>query len=393
MRTLRTWSSRLRGEEGQSLTEFAIIAPVLVGILIFAIFFYEATQIKLKQQEAERYVTWEFTGKQLTDYGQGGNQSGLFNSAKTDILVEGALRFANLVSTDHKLNQSHYVMTEWQLRLPTIHYQTVPDVPGGFWVNLVFNIFKIVFMIWDAQTFISPNLIHQGMMWGSETQPTFAGSGAIGSQFGADKHWKFNTKGYLQVKMKWKIRPTAFMPKNLMDSRFDNKRFRDWSSITLDDKASPDGLALIVDHWNLQDGRAINGGKGNDHGSAYWKQLDRMAFVSPASKGVANVAAKAGQVMLSLVSMLCLQPPLTLDPMETALTSKPYGNSPGTRNVQTDRGNVAFDTSPYTGAYKNAYQQRGNNFMGCPQPEILGCNRSLSSNNPFGEFIVTGANP
>jgi len=28
--------------------------------------------------------------------------------------------------------------------------------------------------------------------------------------------------------------------------------------------------------------------------------------------------------------------------------------------------------------------------MGCRQQGILGCNRSLSSDNPFGEFIVSG---
>ena len=49
-----------------------------------------------------------------------------------------------------------------------------------------------------------------------------------------------------------------------------------------------------------------------------------------------------------------------------------------------------FDTAPYIGAYKAAYEQRGEYFMGCRQQAVLGCNRSLSSDNPFGEYIVTG---
>jgi hypothetical protein len=394
MTRLRALAGGLRGEGGQTLTEFAIIMPVLVGILIFAIYFYEATQIKLKQQEAERFVAWEFTGKQLTDYGQNGNQNSLFNQAKSAIISEMQDRYANLVSTNKEQGNFNYVMTQWQLRDPRIVNAKEPDIPGGTWVNLIFNIFKVIYTIWDAQSYTSGNMLQVAMMLGSETPPTFMGSGAIADQFNAAKKWKFNTNGYVKVKMRWRVKPTIFMPRNYLDSRFDDREFRDFSTVTFDDKASPDGLALIVDHWNLQDGRAINGGRGNDHGTAYWKQLDRMAFVSSASRGIANGYSKATTAVLSLVSMLCLQPPLTTDPMETALTSKPYGAQPGTRSMTVDRGPSTFDTSPYVGAYKNAYQERGDNFMGCRQPGIVGCNRSLATDNPFGEFIVTGdSNP
>ena len=86
------------------------------------------------------------------------------------------------------------------------------------------------------------------MMLGSETRPDFAGSGAIGSQFSVDRHWKLNTKGYIQAKVRWRIRPTVLMPRGFMDGRFDNRPFRDWSTITLNDPASRDGLGLVVDH-------------------------------------------------------------------------------------------------------------------------------------------------
>jgi len=383
---------RVRGEGGQSLTEFAIIAPVIVGILIFAIFFYEATQIKLKQQEAERYVAWEFTGKLLTDYGNGGNQSSLFTQAKNEIIADTNDRFDNLVSTNKLTNQRQYVMTEWELRDPTVRNNTVPEVPGGFWVNLVFQVFKLVYTIWDMQTWTSVNPVHYALMAGSNTQPSFAGSGAIAEQFGPSS-WKFNKKGFITAKMRWRVAPTAMFTRRFMENRF-NKAFRPFGTITLNDRASPDGVALVVDSWNLQDGTSISGRYRADKNTAYWKQVDRMAFVTPASKGIARGFATVITAFASIAAGMCMQIPLTTDPMETALAAKAYGSDQhgtGKRSLEgmTDRPND-FDTAPYVGAYEKAYGQRGQYFMGCTQQGILGCNRSLSSNNPFGEYIVTG---
>jgi hypothetical protein len=392
MRRVRDMVRSLRGQEGQSLTEFAIIAPVIVGILIFAIFFYEMTQIKLKQQEAERYVAWEFTGKLLTDYNNPGNSSSLFNTSALEIVADTMLRFDNLVSTNMLRNQRSYLMTEWQLIPPIPRNKTVPEVPGGFWVNLVFQIFKIAYTIWDAQTWTSINPLHTAMMFGSNTQPTFAGSGAIAEQFGPS-NWKFNNKGFVQVKMKWRVAPTAMFTKRFMEDRF-NKAFRPFGTKTLNDQAAPVGLALVVDSWNLQDGTSISGKAGSDKNTRFYKQVDRMAFVTPTSKSAASLAANTITSLSSIVSGMCGQfngmP--TVNPMDTALAAKAYGpTSLGKRNLEgmTDTPKQ-FDTAPYIGAYKTAYEQRGEFFMGCRQQGILGCNRSLSSNNPFGEYIVSG---
>jgi hypothetical protein len=392
MRGVRDTLQRIRGQEGQSLTEFAIIAPVIVGILIFALFFYEMTQVKLKQQEAERYVAWEFTGKLLTDYNDPGNSSQLFTEAKNDIVADTMDRFDNLVSTNKLSNQRAYVMTEWEVSQPRVQNDTVPEVPGGFWVNLVFQIFKIAYTIWDMQTWTSVNPIHYALMAGSNTQPTFAGSGAIAEQFGPSS-WKFNKKGFVQVKMRWRVTPTAMFTRRFMDNRF-NKAFRPFGTVTINDRASPDGIALVVDSWNLQDGAAISGKYRNDKNTRFWKQVDKMAFVNSTSKSIANGFATLITTFASITSGMCGQfagmP--TIDPMETALAAKPYGPTDlGQRTLEgmTDTP-TKFDTAPYVGAYKTAYQQRGEYFMGCRQQGILGCNRSLSSDNPFGEYIVTG---
>ncbi|MBI5478708.1 MAG: hypothetical protein HY906_07635 [Deltaproteobacteria bacterium] len=392
MRRVRDRMRGLRRQEGQSLTEFAIIAPVIVGIFIFAIYFYEATQIKLKQQEAERYVAWEFTGKLLTDYNNPGNSSSLFNQAKQDIVADAMERFDNLVSTNKLQNQRAYIMTEWELREPRVLNERVPEVPGNSWVNLVFQIFKWAWTVWDAQTFTSSNLLHQAMMWGSDTRPTFAGSGAIAEQFGPSG-WGFNQKGFVQVKMRWRVAPTAMFTKRFMDNRF-NTAFRPFGTVTLDDRAAENGIALVVDSWNLQDGTSIGGYYQRDKGTRYWKQVDRMAWVSSAPKTTAKLAALAITLPSQVIAIFNEQVAFpTIDPMETALAARAYGpTTDGKRRLEgmSDKPDT-FDTAPFTpkSAYENAYKQRGQYFMGCRETGIVGCNRSLSSNNPFGEFIVT----
>jgi len=62
----------------------------------------------------------------------------------------------------------------------------------------------------------------------------------------------------VKVKMRWRVAPTAMFTKRFMDNRF-NKAFRPFGTKTLDDKAAPDGIALVMDSWNLQDGASLSG--------------------------------------------------------------------------------------------------------------------------------------
>jgi hypothetical protein len=381
-----------RGELGQSLVEFAIIAPVIVGILIFAIFFYEATQIKLKQQEAERYVVWEFTGKKITDYNSPGGNLGRFGAAQSEIVRDTRERYEGLISYSLNSNRRRYVMTSWAYSPPQIQHQRPPDVPGGFWMNVAFQLFKVAYTIWDAQTFTSVNPLHYALMTGSDTSPTFAGTGAIEAQFDAAKHWKFNTWGYVSSKMQWRIAPTTAFTQDLMDERFDNKRFRRFTSLELKDPASPNGLSLIVDHWNLQDGRSIWGNYRGDEGTAYWTQVNQMAFVTKTSRAIAESTWGPLRDILSVVTGMGQQLPLSVDRdgLNTALASIQYNGQPGKRYLNVDRGPGDFDTAPFSGAYRSSFESRGNNFMGCPEAGQLGCNGGLSQNNPFGDYVITG---
>ena len=181
--------------------------------------------------------------------------------------------------------------------------------------------------------------------------------------------------------------------KKYLDDRF-NKAFRPFGTKTLDDKASPDGIALVVDSWNLQDGTSISGKYQADKTTRYWKQVDRMAFVSPTSKTIATGAASLITMFASIASGMCgeFAGMPTILPMETALAAKAYGPSNlGRRDLEGMQDQPKkFDTLPYVNAYQKAYDQRGEYFMGCRQQAVLGCNRSTSTDNPFGEFIITG---
>jgi hypothetical protein len=363
---------------------------VIVGVLIFAIFFYEATQIKLKQQEAERYVAWEFTGKQLTDYSDSSDRPNierLTGEAIREIPQEALARYRSLISpkkAGRTINASHYVMTAWSMDgEPTVRNDLAREVPGGLLGQIAYGVASRLYSIWDAQTFSSSNSLHQTMMAGSQTTPQLAG-GAIGSAFDAAALWGFNTKGQITVNpWPWRIVPTIFMPRNYLDDRFDNIPFRQFAAKTL----AGSGVVLIVDHWNLQDGRAISGQPGAETSSGFRRQLNRMAFVTKESQNLAASVSTQLTLELSAITQQLGQSPLRTNPMEVALTSVPYGDAAGTRTLALDRGPVAFDTAPFARVYQMAHGQRGPYFMGCQQPENLGCRRSLDD-NPFGEWIV-----
>ena len=68
---LRTCLKRLRGERGAATTELAIVGVLMIPIMMYAAYFYDALQIKLKVQEAARFAAFEWTNNPLHDYVNG----------------------------------------------------------------------------------------------------------------------------------------------------------------------------------------------------------------------------------------------------------------------------------------------------------------------------------
>ena len=61
-------AKRNHRERGASLTEFAIVIPVIVAMFYGAIYLTELGAFKLKSQEIARYSTWAFTQHPLSAY-------------------------------------------------------------------------------------------------------------------------------------------------------------------------------------------------------------------------------------------------------------------------------------------------------------------------------------
>ena len=57
-----------RNESGGAVVEVALLSLLMVPITIYAIFFYDFAYMNLKVSEASRYLAWEMTSMQISDY-------------------------------------------------------------------------------------------------------------------------------------------------------------------------------------------------------------------------------------------------------------------------------------------------------------------------------------
>ena len=231
------------------------------------------------------------------------------------------------------------------------------------------------------------------------------------SMFGSDlstfhplKEWKFNTKGYVEAKVRLKFENTL-IPKHFMG--FD-----------LSEAVKPihfeETVVLLADSWKLQYGDDIRGT--SDKSKAYYKQVDRMAFFNSTMRsglGFALFGIKWGTDALALMTLRGSLGMKKLD--ETALVSLNYQGGPGNSAsgriaIQEDEGRkVEYDTLPLLSSgtghtdpggghnakalgensyYEDMRSQRGDHYMGCSEQESLGCTSSLSQDNPFGDYVI-----
>lgn len=58
----------IHAQEGSSVTELAIVAPVFVALILWSFYFHDLMEARLRIQEAARFAAWEFTAFPLSDY-------------------------------------------------------------------------------------------------------------------------------------------------------------------------------------------------------------------------------------------------------------------------------------------------------------------------------------
>ncbi len=402
--------SFVRNTRGQALVEFAVAVPTMVLIFLFSQFFYEAIQVKLKTQEMARYMAWEFTGHALHDYSDG---SFKYSDASSAVRDDATKRYSNLKSTDLRNDATRSLAGEWSVSAPTMANQEEPLLPGGdlfsiggFPININM-VFRFAGYALDALRFASlinhPNLYWAAMMaeYQYEKERWFGG-GSL-NRFNPPSHWKLNTRGYIRTQVRVTFNNMWFQRMvGISGAKY-------WASsgATNDMRSNIRTLRfveryhLLADQWELHQPDDVLGP--GSSGTAYYKQIDRMAFLTPRMRKVLKGFTDYLKYTTDALSYMATQPTLGMsDLTQVGLVSKAYTSGSGGRNsgkidIDEDGGKVSYDTSPMMDRstsktsrkmYEESRAMRGNNYMACPQKESLGCTSSLSQDNPFGDYII-----
>jgi len=400
-----------RNTRGQALVEFAVALPTMVLIFLFSQFFYEAIQVKLKTQEMARYMAWEFTGHALHDYDDG---SFKYSDVSTEIKTDTSQRFANLKSTDLRNDADKALAGKWTISNPTTQNGAESLLPGGTLFSIggfpidINMVFQFAGYVLDGLRLLSlakhPNVYWAAMAAYYQFQKeTIFGGGAL-SRFNPPSGWKLNTRGYIRTQVRvtfenlWLSRIMSISGEKFWSK--DNQGKSEMRS-SIRQLRFVETYYLLADQWELHQGDDVVGPSSS--GTAYYKQISRMAFMDNSMRRVLKGFTDAVKYGTDIVAYMAFQPTLGMsDLTQVGLVSKNYEGGSGGRDsgkieIDEDSGKKSYDTSPMmdkatskVGAkmYEESRSTRGNNYMACPQEESLGCTSSLSQDNPFGDYII-----
>ncbi|PKN47362.1 MAG: hypothetical protein CVU59_03160 [Deltaproteobacteria bacterium HGW-Deltaproteobacteria-17] len=400
-----------RNTRGQALVEFVVAVPTMVLIFLFSQFFYEAIQVKLKTQEMARYMAWEFTGRALHDYDDG---SFKYSDVSAEIKTDAANRFSNLRSTDLRNDADMALAGKWTVSTPTTQNGAEPLLPGGTLFSIggfpidINMVFKFAGYVLDGLRLLSlakhPNLYWAAMAaYYTIQENTMFGGGAL-SRFNPPSGWKLNTRGYIRTQVR--VTFENMWLNNIMaisGDKFWSKDNQGKSEMrsSIRRLRFTETYYLLADQWELHQPDDVVGPSSS--GTAYYKQIDRMAFMDSSMRRVLKGFTDAVKYGTDIVAYMAFQPTLGMsDLTQVGLVSKNYeggsgGRESGQIEIDEDGGKKTYDTSPMMDKatskvnakmYEESRSTRGNNYMACPQVESLGCTSSLSQDNPFGDYII-----
>lgn len=387
----RIHSRRKKARKGQALVEFALIAPVMVTLLLFCIYFYELNFIKIKTQEMARFAAWEMTGFPLHDYGKE-SQDQYFRDAKSEIESEMDRRYANLLSTDTKTDNKLLALS-WEKPTVRLRDQQEPQIPTGNMMidlNTILTVVGYIIDIWSGLSFTHGNLYLMGMMGIYLVEKNLV-VGARGDRFNPPRKWGLNRNGYIQVQVRTRFRNEWIPKKFLQHGRtgwFTNKHFMA-TRFTLQETS-----ALVADSWRLHEGDSVT----PSDNKQFSKVVDRMVLVSNTVRNVVKPFVIAFKVVVNAMEAVAnVAAPgfriMQVDPLKGVVASKAYKerrNDSGQISIEEDDNTRKYDTTPNKegSEYRKAFTNRGDYFMGCHEKERLTCGASLSQENPFGDYVV-----
>lgn len=351
---LRNRLQQKASRRGAATVEFALVVPLLTSILMFSIFLTEIILAKIKLQEASRYVAWEMTSYALSDYGEADHDKA-FTTAMQATVEEANERYKDYNSLEP--NGGSYAI---MLRPSPVEVSITNQAVQGIDLSWV-------------------------MPSGGAGEEV---SSAIGKGYNFFlNHFKFNTKGQVQVQVNSSL-ASLLLPRRYLqrESRgfysVDNWGGRDLSNLPIGNR-----YTLIANGWHLPDGgdalvkpkRAGVHDGGSEHGM--FRQVGRMKFL-----GISGYLDKVGLGRISQVTNFFLP-----DFMGTFVVAHNYTAGtggqdcntpshpahPGLQNVNKypgldDERQRCFDTAPFrdTSAYASSlyikiFESRGEHFMGC----------------------------
>lgn len=371
-----------RSEAGGSVVEFAIVAPVLISLVMFATYFQDAVRVKLKNQEAARFAAWEFTALPLSNYVDRDHTS-LFNIAKGKIATDVNQIYRDFDSAEthaattsfaaqHIFDASAMVITD--LPVPLESKQSLQNLPGvgGALGGAVANLL---------------GSINGGL--------DVVGPPAFG----------FNMNGMIEVKVN-----STFQNKLLPNAFFGKFEYGQ-----IDRFKMTDAMYLVADGWTLHDGRdvlpdpgqsgaSLINGSGPKHPFA--SEVDQMSFLGLRNKLIpGSVQSALGMVQKMLGALgIPLADPLFLNgsPLVSVNYKRASGpaytsncsesaNNPALQGKislendgrKVDIGQNCFHTIPYrvTFAYNNSpevkvFKMSNRFYLGCKTteaPNTLSC--------------------
>ena len=353
---------------GSAILEFALVAPILIALILYSLFFSELVRARLKLQEAARYAAWEMGSHPLSDYGTA-RPSAAFERAKTATVRDAETRYASLDS----LEPSH---GDFLGRFEDVRVQISQSEVS-----------------WTDLSALAIRGATGGLLPAAIFRPLAAGTAPV------LRDWGFNTQGRLRVEVGAAVR-NRLLPARLLDQpgaglfHVDFFGGRDLSRLAIHSR-----LSLIGDGWALPDGadaviKDFRAGQHRDGAdvSGLYRQVRRMGFLG--IRGALEVAA-----LRSLGPLRFVLP----SPLGTYVVSHNYGpDPPGEQRracntpayPQSARGGLnnlakssvvdgdhlkCFDTAPFrdqAGYHDSLYLQlflsRGPWFMGCKRAQAEG---------------------
>ncbi len=304
MRLLPTLSR----QDGGSVVEYALMAPLFVTMSLWAIYLLEIGTAKIKQQEVTRFAVWEFTAYPLSDW-KDANHQAKFDAARTEILDETFDRYKDLAGHNKGQESGFGMVSRAYIGMGTggagqngnaagnptagaITLSPVPlDLPGqvtGGGGGMAAQVMELLSALGDALN----TVLRLAFAFNTESAGARANVG-------------------IRI-------DNRLMPRNFLDDSW-------FQSAMLPDGFNPllmpgVDMTLMVDHWYMNDGRDVHlpGGDGGN-GYLYWKQVQRMHLGGAIRE---RIMGPFGDVLTKIEQFF----PLRL-PTEAQLVSQNYRSS------------------------------------------------------------------